>query len=259
MGVRAGHRHGIKSWLRRLAQASPPVVTLAAMCTTSVPSAAQSAPPPDSALPITLVGVAVDSERPGNSLSFIRCSSGPAEQAAAAAFKTGETACDVAEITEIREHTVVIRNLTAGRLELLSFKGGASVLAAQPPPDEPPPPVVVGQSRGLVTVDLRKALVDHYLANMDEVLSSALATPHRDSSGGGAGAIRGFELDQIKAGGAAERLGFRNGDVILAVNGVRLDGLDAVLRLMSQGPTPPQVRISALRGGQPMTFVFNTR
>jgi len=236
------------------------IAVVVAVSAASVAAAGQSAAPlPDSTLPIRLVGVALDRTRPGNSLSFIHCRSNGAEEGAAEAFRTGEIACNVAEIREIRERAAVIMNLTTDRLELLPLGGEATSAVAQPPAADPTPaPAVVTPSKGLVTVDLRKDLVDHYLANMDEVLSSALATPYRGSTGA-VGTIEGFELGQIKTGGAAERLGFQNGDVIVEVNGVKLDSLDAVLRLMSQGPRAKQVQMSVLRNGQPLTFVFNTK
>ena len=106
-----------------------------------------------------------------------------------------------------------------------------------------------------VTVDVPKAAVDHYLLNLSDLLTSALATPHFRS----AGVMDGFQLGEIKAGSVVEQLGLRNGDIITEVNGEALDSLAAVMRLAGQAQNITQAKMLVLRAGKPMTFVFNTK
>ena len=63
----------------------------------------------------------------------------------------------------------------------------------------------------------------------------------------------------MKAGGAADQLGLRNGDVIQEVNGQLLDGMPTVMRLFEQIQTLPQMKVAVLRNGQKLTFVLNTK
>ena len=154
----------------------------------------------------------------------------------------------------------MVRNVLTNRLERLTFKrssGGAGAPAAD---SEPVTPASVQQTTATsVTVDLPRASVEHYLANLPELLSSAIATPHAAGIGNGPGAVDGFELSQIKAGGLADQVGFKNGDVIQEVNGEKLDSVAAAIRLFGRAQTMAQVTLTVMRGGQRLTFVVNTK
>jgi len=211
---------------------------------------------PTSQLPLALVGVAVDSAAPAQSVSMIRCTY-PAADAAAAMYRVGQRACDVAEIRGIRPDAVVIRNLVTKRLERLPLHNvGVAPMAAAA---MPPPPSVVKKSATSVTVDVPKAAVDHYLVNLTELLTAALATPHFQETASGQRVMDGFQLGEIKAGSIVEQLGLRNGDIITEVNGEKLDGMSAAIRLAAQAQNMGQAKMLVLRAGKPMTFVFNTR
>jgi type II secretory pathway component PulC len=211
------------------------------------------------ALPIALVGTMVDSVEPSRSACLVRCIQSP-ERKYASVLQVGETACDLAEIKEIRQDAVVLRNLAADRIELLPLPGtsaskGVSASGAEPAAE----PVVVNESPGRVSVEVPKASVDHYLVNLSELLSSAQAMPRFRDTANGQRVIEGFELTQVRAGSVVEQVGLKNGDVIVDVNGEPLDGLPTVLRLFGQAPTMGQATVTVLRGSQRMTFVFNTK
>lgn len=213
---------------------------------------------PASTLPIALVGVAVDDATPANSVAMIRCA-GPSVSAPEI-FKVGQRACDVAELTQVRQDAVVIRNLLNGKVETLSFHKTAAAPGAPPaPPAAVPTPSVVRRSATAVTVDVPKAAVDHYLLNLTDLLTSALATPHFREGGGVQPVMDGFQLGQITPGSVIEKLGLKNGDVITEVNGEKLDSLATVMRLAGQVQNMGQAKMLVLRAGKPLTFVFNTK
>jgi type II secretory pathway component PulC len=217
-------------------------------------------PPPRSALPIRLVGLMADSADPSRSACLVRCPSA-GQRRSASTVEVGATACDLATVEEVRPDAVVIRNLLTNRLELLMIQTADAPAQVQAPAETPaaPAPAIVKTTPDLVNVDVPKASVDHYLLNLPELLSSAVATPRYREAGPGTGAIEGFEISQIKEGSVVEKLGLRNGDVILEVNGEELDGLPTVLRLFGQVQASPQAKLTVLRSGQRMTFVFNTK
>jgi type II secretory pathway component PulC len=208
-----------------------------------------------------------DDKVPAKSLCFIRCV-GSGERHGALA--TGDIACGVAEVKEIRDDLVVIRNLAANRLELLRFppearksgertqpataSAGASAQqresVAAPSPDAPPT---------VTTVEVTKASVEKYLANLTDLLGSALAVAHYSESASGQKTMDGFTISRIKAGGAAEQVGLRDGDVVQAVNGQPLDDMPAVMALFGRLPTMTQATVRLLRAGQPMTIVINVK
>ena len=211
---------------------------------------------PRTALPLALTGVAVDAAVPARSICLVRCPSSTQNQGTSIAGP-GEHACDLAEIREIRDDAVVIRNLTTDRLELLPLQDKSEPAAPSPSANAASAPAT-GESADQLTVTLGRESVDHYLVNLSELLAAALATPHYASAGGPA-TMDGFELGSIKAGSIVEQLGFRNGDVILEVNGDKLDSLETVIGLLGQARSLTQAKVIVARGGRRMTFVFNTQ
>lgn len=214
---------------------------------------------PRTSLPMTLVGVMVDSADPARSACLIRCT--PATGRMHASFlQAGESACDQAVVEQIREDAVVLRNALTKELELLPLQAdrvsaGERVVAEAPVPE----PAIVEARTDSVSVEVPKAAVEHYLVNLSELMASAQATPRFGDNASGQRVIEGFELRQVKVGSVVEKVGLRDGDVIVEVNGEKLDGLPAAMRLLGQAQTMAQARVTVLRGGQRMTFVLNVK
>jgi type II secretory pathway component PulC len=217
------------------------------------------APPPRTSLPMVLTGLMTDSADPARSACLIRCTDPPARKSASL-LQAGDTACGLAEVRLIGPAMVVIRNVQTGRMESLTLPEAADAKAPRPAAeDAPQDPVVVEASRGVVSVDIPKAAVDQYLVNLTDLLASAQAVPRVRAAPGGRQAIDGFELRRVRPGSVIEKVGLKDGDVILEVNGEQLDGLPTVLRLFSQAQTAGQARLTVLRGSERMTFVLNTK
>jgi len=214
---------------------------------------------PRTVLPMVLVGVMVDSADPARSACLIRCAD-PDKRRSASYLDVGTTACELAEVKEIRTDAVILRNLLTNRLELLPLLPSASSAGmpeqtATPPPD----PAIVQASPDLVSVEVPQASVNHYLVNLSELLNSARATPRFRDAANGQRAMEGFEVGQIKEGSVVEKLGLKNGDVIVEVNGEALDSLATVVRLFSEAQSLSQATLTVLRDGRRMSFVFSAR
>jgi len=221
-------------------------------------------PLPPSNLPLALVGAIVDAAVPLNSVCLIRCTY-PANRVRTVG--PGQSVCDVAEIKEVRQDAVVIRNLLTNRLELVALQEATPSTTMPPRSDAQapvrvlpaPPPPVVKTSPDVVTVEVPEESVQHYLANLPELLSSARATPRYRDTGIGQRTIEGFEIDQIKTAGVVEQMGLKNGDVLLELNGQPLDSLASVIRLFGQAQGMTQSRMTVLRNGQRLMFVLNRK
>lgn len=212
---------------------------------------------PTSELPIVLIGVSVNDATPSESVCMIRCTSAGKDTPI---FKAGQKACEVAEVAEIRQDAVVVKNLLSGRLELLKIRNaGRSPGAPVPPLAEPIAPPMVRSSADSVNVTLPKASVEHYLLNLSDLLTSALATPHLGVQVNGQRSVDGFELQQIKPGSVIEQLGLKNGDVIAEVNGETLDSLATVMRIFAQVQTSPEASMTVVRAGKKLTFQFRLK
>ncbi|MCX6551370.1 MAG: PDZ domain-containing protein [Acidobacteria bacterium] len=221
---------------------------------------------PAAALPIVLLGVVVDSAVSANSTCLVRCTYSDGRRGTST-VGPGQNACDLAEVREILQDAVVVKNLLTNRLELLTFPGThaaprpqiATESPSAPTAEIPLAPPVVSRSADVVTVELGKDAVGHYLANLPDLLSSALATPRYRDAGNGQHAIDGFELGHIKEGSVVEQAGFKNGDVIVEFNGEPLDSVSTVIRLFGQAQVTAQAKLTVLRNSQRMTFVINTK
>jgi hypothetical protein len=246
-------------------------VVIALVLSAPVGSAQQpSEPLPASTLPLRLAGVLRDSTTPARSAALIQCGDAQ-EQRAARLFAVGDRACDVAEVRDVLAEGVVIRNVLTNRLEFLPLqKVGASQASPSAPPEpgeahvEPEPeapagPIVLPAISGVVMVDLSEAMLRRYRANLPEVLTSALATPHYPTAGSGPAAIDGYEITRITPGGIVEKLGLQNGDVLLEFNGQKLDSLSAVTGLLWQAQSLDGGKLTALRDGTKVTFIYTVR
>jgi type II secretion system protein C len=226
-------------------------VALIAAGAAALPS---QAPLPASALPLRLTGILFDQGQPARSACLIRCVAQPGRQGI---FSIGDRACDLAEVREVRQDAIVIENLEAKTLELLTFPRVRTPAAA--PPRAPAPVQDSAPPPEPIQVALPTEAVQTAIANLPELLSSAFAVPRYRDGEGGQRVIDGFVVTQVKPSGTAERLGLRNGDVILDVNGQVLDGMPTVMRLFGQLQSTPKVTITVLRDGQRMNVVFNTK
>jgi type II secretion system protein C len=223
-------------------------VAWAVSCSLAGAGQERQQPAPSSPLPLELIGILFDSGVPSRSVCLIRCTSPSRRERV---YRTGETACESAEILEIRRDGAVVQNLTARRSEWVGFTTATSV------PSTGSAPVVTASKDG-VTVDLPKGSVDRYLNNLPDLLDSALATPRYSDAANG-GTLDGFELSRIKESSIVEQVGLRNGDVILELNGEPLDSVAAALRLLAQAQTLTQARLTVLRNGRKMDLVLNRK
>jgi hypothetical protein len=207
---------------------------------------------PSSALPLELLGTMVNAAAPHESACLVHCTY-PAQRDAT--VRPGQQACDLAVVREIRRGRIVIHNLLTDRPELMAFPEPRELLRTRSSPS----PLVVTESTDGVTIDLTAEAVEHYLANLPELLSSAFAAPRIRDAKNGQEVIEGFELGQVKEAGLVDQLGLRNGDVILDLNGEALDGLPTVMRLFGQIQNMPQARMTVLRNGQKVNFTVNRK
>jgi hypothetical protein len=158
-------------------------------------------------------------------------------------------------------------NLLANRLELLALPNASTrstppaaampgEARVEPEPEAPASPVVLPAVTGVVIVELSEEMLRRYRANLPEVLTSALATPHYPTAGSGPAAIDGYEITRIKPGGIVAQLGLQNGDVLLEFDGQKLDSLSAVMALLGQARSLDGGKLIALRGGTKVTFLY---
>ena len=210
---------------------------------------------PESALPLTLTGVVVDAV-PAKALALVRCNAGEGE-ARVAMVPPGGVACGLATVDAVRDDGVEITNLGSRRREHLAFRREAVALAGQVPAIPGPqasdaPPVAV---RATVSA----AVLSRYLLNPSDLLTAAVAVPHYVDLPLGAHVMDGFEISRVAPDGVVAQIGLKDGDVIQEVNGARMDGPDAVFRLMGQTLDFTHTTVVVSRKGQRVVLELDAR
>jgi type II secretory pathway component PulC len=239
-------------------------VLVAAASLLALGASQPAGPLPDSELSLVLLGVAMDSAARAKSFCLVRCAYPGEKQTTTVLLGTGERACGVAEIAEIRQYSVVIKNLVSGRLELLTFPAtGLLGPVTRVTPSAPPEPVAavpsVAHSPNLVTIEISRDSMNHYLRNLPELLTSAVASPYYRDVGNGQSVIDGFEINGVRKAGAADQLGLQNGDVILEVNGNKLDSAASVVKLLGLAQGMSDAKVIVLRNGERVTLIVDVK
>jgi len=210
---------------------------------------------PPSSMPLRLTGVMVDDKAASNSSCFVRCLHGDVRHGA---LRVDDVACEVAEIKEIREDGLVLRNLSTDRMEFLAFPPDATKPSAAR--DEAAAPPARGAApTDTVPIEVPKASVDHYLSNLGELLQSALAVPHYSQAPDGTRVIDGFAISRVTPGGAADQAGLKDGDVVLEVNGQPLDSVATVMSLFNRLADMTQARVVVQRDSKRLTLVVHVK
>ena len=205
-------------------------------------------------LPIELLGVVVNSSLAARSSCLIRLSPAATK---ASLFRPGEKAFEIAEIVKIGGDGVIIKNLVSNTLEYLTFWEKMPFPSHQP--QAPSLPRVRLKSSGKITVDISAEVLRHYSNNIGEILDSAYAAPRYRNEKDGRKSIEGFEISRIKKDGIVDYLGFRDGDILVEVNGEALDSLEKVLKFISQIQNWPQAELIVLRGTHQLKIVFQRK
>lgn len=221
------------------------------------PTAPPAAAGQSASLPIDLLGVVVNQNSPERSVCLLRPSASAGSPVLA---QQGDTVFQVAVVQAIVREDVFLKDLATGRIEILSFRKPARPAQAPAPlPALPPalPPAAPDAPPDKERV-IPKSVVDHYRANLRDFLDAATAAP-RLRTVEGRGVIDGFEIQSVKKGSIVDQLGFQAGDVILEVNGAKLDGLDKVLSLYQASRDATRVELTVLRGGKTRTIALSQK
>jgi S1-C subfamily serine protease len=104
-------------------------------------------------------------------------------------------------------------------------------------------------------VEIPKEQADYFRGHIPEFLGSARSSLRFDEGG----AMIGFQILDVEPGGPVGRLGIRDGDVILGVNGVRLDGMAKLLALYPSLASLASVDVMLQRAGRLLTVGYRVK
>ena len=132
--------------------------------------------------------------------------------------------------------------------------------AGRPAVDAVPPPVPEPgltdaeldagiKKSGPNQVTVKRALLDKFLANPMAIAKGARVIPAMKD-----GKPVGFKLYAIRKGSVFERLGFANGDALLAINGMELTSADKALEVYTKVRDAKALTIDIERRGKPLAL-----
>jgi len=204
-------------------------------------------------LPIDLLGVVFNQSSPERCVCLLRSS---ASNGSPVLAQPGDTVFQLAVVQAIVGEDVFLKNLATGRIEILSIPKPAR--SARMPALAPALPRAAPNAPPDTERVIPKSVVDHYRANLREFLDAATAAP-RLRTVKGRSVIDGFEIRSVKKGSIVDQLGFQAGDVILEINGAKLDGPDKVLSVYQASRDSARVVITVLRDGKTRTLAFSQK
>lgn len=104
---------------------------------------------------------------------------------------------------------------------------------------------------GDYTYKLEQKAVDDWLANLNCLATQARIVPYFKD-----GKPMGFKLFAIRPNSLYSKLGIKNGDVILKINGIELTSPDRALQIYQGLKGAQKMTVDILRRGQPKTLKY---
>jgi general secretion pathway protein C len=76
---------------------------------------------------------------------------------------------------------------------------------------------------------------------------------------GSDGSVMGFKIMNVPPGSIYEKLGFKSGDIITTVNGVKLDSVQAAMGLYTELKHATKAEVGVLRGTETLTITVHQK
>jgi general secretion pathway protein C len=167
-----------------------------------------------------------------------------------------------ATITDIEETRVWLE--LSGRKEYLDLIEKAVAQGAPNTPAAPPTvpsgdPLMAEMDKGIKKLsehnyEVQRATVDSLLGNMSVLSRAARIVPEIKD-----GRPAGFRLFSVRPDGPFAKIGFQNGDVISAINGLDMSSPDKALEVYTKLRSASHLSIGMERNGQKITKEYNIR
>ena len=217
-------------------------------------------PPQRSALPIRLLAImyAPPPVPPQWSMAILRDN----DEKYAGPYAVGSKIRE-ATITDIQETRVWLE--VNGRKEYLDLidKGPGPTVGAAPAPATPAAPagdpLMAEMEKGVKKItennyEVQRGTVDSLLSNMSVLSRAARIVPEIKD-----GKAAGFRMFSVRPDGPFAKIGFQNGDVISAINGLDMSSPDKALEVYTKLRSASHLSVAMERNGQKITKEYSIR
>jgi len=163
-------------------------------------------------------------------------------------YRVGDSVQDATVKIILREKVVLN---VAGKDEVLAMEdmsqSGAPARPAVPSPRLPRP--FPGAAPREQRISIQRSMIDESLQDVNKLMTEIAIRPHED----------GLALSNIKPNSVFRRMGLRNGDVLLGINGQEIRSVEDAMQLYEGLRTASQVQVQLKRRGQERSISYNIR
>lgn len=199
------------------------------------------------ALPLHLIATHVTGD--ANSFATIR----HRESHRVGAYREGDAIPDAGVVERIRGGYIVVLNTANGHAERIDL---VAVATTTPAPQVSSSSGVRGSdefAEGIAKLDDTHYEVDRGL------IEAVIANPHKVKGARVSLGKRGVKLYAVRASSLLGRLGLRNGDTILEINGMSATSADKLLEIYAAVKTANNVSVTVKRRGKQHTLHYSIR
>lgn len=198
-------------------------------------------------LPLELVGTIILSD-PKRSVAAIKNTQDKLTESYQADDLIGEQA----KVFKVEAERVYFQNIQTGALEFIALKEDKTLLPSGFAPILDAGTGIRQASEDRFVID--RGALETSIANPSEILTQARAVPNIVD-----GKIKGFSIFSIKPGSVYEKLGIKNGDIIMRVNGTDLDSPAKALEFYGAISSASEITLDIERAGQRKTVTYNVK
>lgn len=198
-------------------------------------------------LPFELVGTIILSD-PKRSIAAIKNK----QDNLIESYQVNDMIGQQAKIFKVDAEKVYFQNIQTGAIEFIALKEDKISTATAFGPVADVGSGIRQASEDRFVID--RGALETSIANPSEILTQARAVPNIVD-----GKIKGFSIFSIKPGSVYEKLGIRNGDIIMRVNGVDLDSPAKALEFYGTIASASEITLDLERGGSKKTVNYTVR
>lgn len=211
----------------------------------------------DTQLNLKLKGTIATSPRDKFACAFIE----NLDKRITAAFAVGQEVDDQVILEEVYKKEVILlnRKVNPPRRERLKLEDTTLELtkteSRTPPPIETPKEQPRKEEQKQSQIDInRDEIIQDFFASYADIATRVKPELYRDKEGKVIG-VTAKNIGQIPL---AQKLGFKDGDVLVSVDGETVDSEDKIMELIKKYSSADlsQIKITILRNGNPMDIIF---
>lgn len=169
-------------------------------------------------------------------------------------YRVGDTIQNATVKMILREKVILSVN---GKDEILAMEeldkaGGSSAMAGRR--SGRVPSASMSRSAREQRITIERTMIDEAFQDVNRLMTDIAVTPHMEG-----GRVEGLNLNRIQPNSIFRRMGLRNGDVLMGVNGQPILTVEDAMQMYNNLRTSEEVQLQLKRRGQERTINYNIR